>query len=407
MGSKKRVMRSIVNLSTKLSLAALAVLFTVSAASANTLKEVQINAQDSGYGIVFKTDEAAQIKKTVYSDNKMTVELKNTEASSDLDTVYNDVTGVENVTIAPASKDSIKVTFKGEGIANSKLYFEKTQTAASLPAVNTQSQSIQVNAPVSSYTPVYNPEAFASDEDSEYSQTSNPKLNETLTKMHITRSMLVTVKSYIKKAVNKAKSGDINILTVLGIIFIIAAFMFKPKKAAAIKTPQKERSLTGIVPQRPAQIDREIGLNRRLADNMQFNNTVSPIKTGYGLNAYRQSQKNPYTSAIPQSTNGISGIARRKPLAGAPIKKQTLFNKPVPSKAATPVKAKAPSISNTGSLKQSKIPVSHSSSDAADMDSMKFLESITKIYEKSGRSDLAKGLKDNLRKAQISNRISV
>ena len=398
-------MRSIVNLGTKLSLAAMAVFMTVSCAYANTLREIQINAQDSGYGIVFKTDEAAQIKKTIFSDNKMTVELKSTEASPDLDTVYNDVTGVENVTIAPASKDSIKVTFKGEGIANSKLYFEKNAAAQSLPAPTEQSQSIQLNAPVSSYTPVYNPNAFASEEDSEYSQTSNPKLNETLTKLHITRSMLVTVKNCAKKIINKAKSGDINLMTILGIVFIIAAFMFKPKKAAAIKIPERERSLTGIVPQRTPQIDREIGLNRQLTDNMKLNNTSGAIKAGYGLKAYQQSQRNPYTTTPGQSTNGISGIARRKPLpAGAPIKKQTLVNKPVETKVSAPIKPKAPAMSQ---LKQNKIQTKQSASDAPDMDSMKFLESITKIYEKSGRSDLAKGLKDNLRKAQMSNHISV
>ena len=399
-------MRSIVNLGTKLSLAALTVLLTMSCATANTLKEVQINPQDSGYGIVFKADEAAQIKKTVYSDDKMTVELKNTEASSDLDTVYNNVTGVENVTIAPASKDSIKVTFKGEGIANSKLYFEKDSTAASLPPVNTSSQSIQLNAPVSSYTPVYNPDAFAQEETSEYSQTSNPKLNETLTKMHITRSMLVKAKNYIKKAINKTKSGDINVMTILGIIFIAAAFMFKPKKSANTKAQTKERSLTGIIPQRTAQMEREIGLNRQLADNMKLNNnSVNPIKSGYGIKAYQQSQKNPYMSpSVQQSTNGISGIARRKPLATTPVKKQTMKNMPVEPRVSTPVKSKAPAVSSLN-LKQTKVAPKQSAMDTSDMDSMKFLESITKIYEKSGRSDLAKGLKDNLRKAQLANHL--
>ncbi len=399
-------MRSIVNLGTKLSLAVLTVLLTMSCATANTLKEVQINAQDSGYGIVFKTDEAAQIKKTVYSDDKMTVELKNTEASSDLDTVYNNVTGVENVTIAPASKDSIKVTFKGEGIANSKLYFEKDSTAVSLPPVNTSSQSIQLNAPVSSYTPVYNPDAFAQEETSEYSQTSNPKLNETLTKMHITRSMLVKAKSYIKKAINKTKTGDINVMTILGIIFIAAAFMFKAKKSANTKAQTKERSLTGIIPQRTAQMEREIGLNRQLTDNMKLNNnSVNQIKSGYGIKAYQQSQKNPYMSpSIQQSTNGISGIARRKPLATTPVKKQTMKNLPVEPRVGTPVKSKAPAVSSLN-LKQTKVTPKQSTMDTSDMDSMKFLESITKIYEKSGRSDLAKGLKDNLRKAQLANHL--
>ena len=37
-----------------------------------------------------------------------------------------------------------------------------------------------------------------------------------------------------------------------------------------------------------------------------------------------------------------------------------------------------------------------------NMDSIKFLESMTKIYEKNGRSDLAQGLKANMKKAKAN-----
>ena len=406
MGSKKRVMRSIVNLSTKLSFAALAVLLTAACSYANTLTEVQINAQDSGYGIVLKTDETAQMKKTVFSDDKMTIELKDVEASPELDTVYNNVTNVENVTIAPSSKNGIKITFKGEGISNSRVYFEKESSAPLTAANKPQGETISLNAPISSYTPVYNPDAFAAEEDAEYSQTSNPKLNEALTKMHITRSMLVKVKSYAKKAINKAKSGDINIMTVLGLIFIIAAFMFKPaKKASVSRNADREKSLSSILSQKTPQMEREIGLSRQMTDNMRLNNNTSPIKSGYGLKAYQQSQKNPYMSpSMPQSTNGISGIARRKPLASAPVKKQTMKNKPVEPRVSAPIKAKSPSLA-AANTKQTRALSKQTPAESSDLDSMKFLESITKIYEKNGRSDLAKGLKDNLRKAQLTNHL--
>ena len=38
----------------------------------------------------------------------------------------------------------------------------------------------------------------------------------------------------------------------------------------------------------------------------------------------------------------------------------------------------------------------------ANLDSIKFLESMTKIYEKNGRSDLAQGLKTNMKKAKVN-----
>ena len=40
------------------------------------------------------------------------------------------------------------------------------------------------------------------------------------------------------------------------------------------------------------------------------------------------------------------------------------------------------------------------SATASNIDSMKFLESMTKIYEKNGRSDLAQGLKAGMLKAK-------
>ena len=395
-------MRSIVNLGTKLSFAALSVLLSVSCAVANTLSEVQINAEESGYGIVLKTDESAQIKKIVSSDDKVTLELKDVEVSPELNTVYNNAANIENVTIAPASKSGIKIVLKGEGIANSKVYFESPKNIAS--SLNSSTQSIQLNAPVSSYTPVYNPEAFASEED----QTSNPQLNDVLTKMHVSKSMLLTLKRYAKRAIDKTKSGDINMMTVMGVIFIAAALLLRPKKKSM--PVKQQQSLTGILsrPQKTSQMEREIGINRQLVNNMNLNKAAdlssNAVNAGYGMKAYQQSQKNPYTTSSISST-GVSGIARRKPLqskslASAPIKKQTLKNKPVAS-MSTPLKSQMPSMINPVASKKQAAKAKEL--EPSDLDSMKFLESITKIYEKNGRADLAKGLKDNLKKAQMSN----
>ena len=115
-------MRGIVKFSTKLSIAGLFVLMGMSAGFANTLSEIQIDGTDSGYGIVLKTDEITKMKKTVSADNnKLTIQLKDVEVSEDLNTVYNDVTNFENVTVAPAGKSDIKIIFTGEGVANSKV----------------------------------------------------------------------------------------------------------------------------------------------------------------------------------------------------------------------------------------------------------------------------------------------
>ena len=407
MGSIERVMRSIAKFSAKLSLAALVVALSVPSVLANTLSEIQINAQESGYGVVLKTDEAVPVKKTVTANNKLSIELKDVEVSSDLNTVYNNVENIDNVTVVPSGKSGIKIVVKGQNVSDSKIYFDKsnTQPAVTPAQKSSYTQSIQLSAPVSSYTSVYNPDAFAVEEES---QTSNHQLNEILTKMHIDKTMLISVKSLIKKAINKTKSGDINMMTVMGVLFIMAAFMLRPSKKE--KTALKQPSLSSMLSrqnskdssQRTPQTEREIALNKNLASSMNLNNRGASLNSGYGMKAYQNSQRNPYTTN--STSTGVSGIPRRTPIAGksvpsVPIKKQTVNNKPVLKEVNSPIKPKAPSVVHS-SLKPQTV-VADNTSD--NMDSLKFLESITKIYEKSGRTDLAKGLKDNLQKAR-SNR---
>lgn len=400
-------MRSIVKFTTKLSIAGLAVLMGMSTGFANTLSEIQIDALDTGYGIVLKTDETAQIKKTISADNnKLTLQLKDVEVSPDLNTVYNNVTNLDNVTVTPAGKGDIKIIFKGENIADSKILFDKQQSAATLPATPAANESISLSAPVSSYTPVYNQTSL--EEEVQDDQTANPQVNQMLTQMHVSREMLVNAKTFAKKVVNKAASGDINLITILGVIFIIASMLFRPKK----KPVQKQQSLSELLskPKSSAQMEREIALNRRMADNMVLSRpdglaAVNPLNAGYGIRAYQNSQKNPYTTNIEPT--GISGIPRRRPMhqaassmpqnqqhrqivrqSVAPIKRQPVINQPV----STPVATKPQTLANPKMQTTKSTP--------SDLDSVKFLESITKIYEKNGRADLAKGLKENLRKAQ-------
>lgn len=397
-------MRSIGNLSKKMSMAVLAMLLTSSLAIANTLNEVEIKTNESGYGIVLRADEAVQIKRTVSTNDKMSIELKDVKVSEDFNTVYNNVADIDNITVAQTEKGGIKITFKGKNVADSKVYFDTTKVATIKQTEPVH--SIELSAPISSFTPVYKPEMFDVEENVVESQTSNPQLNEVLTKMHITKSMLVTAKAYAKKIVNKTKSGDINMLTMMGIVFVIAAFALRPSKKQSVKLPEKA-GLSGMLAQQPRtpQMEREIALNQSLASSMNLksnNLSGSTVNTGYGMKAYQQSQRNPYTSPV-QTSNGVSGIARRKPLQATPIKKPVTTNKPVSAKVNVPIRAKAPSMINPAPKKT----IQNISSQEAEMDSMKFLESITKIYEKNGRADLAKGLQDNLKKAQMSQKLAV
>ncbi len=402
-------MRSIVNI-TKLSIAGLALCLSITNAMANTLSEVEVSPQGNGYGIVLKTESVAQMKKIVSANDRMAIILKDVNVADDINTVYNNVSDLDNVTVQPASKKDVKIVFKGKNIANSRVSFQSTGSssfASSLPM-----ETLQLNKPVSSYTPVYSPEDFV-EEEVVASQTSNPQLNEVLTKMHITREMLVTIKKYVKAAARKANTitgmDSSNLLTVIGILLIAGVLILKPrknnKKDAVVRNTERPIGL----PSR-ANLEREIGINKSMASNMNLNGAANAAKAGYGMRAYQQSQRNPYTTSNTMS-NGISGIARRPVGQSLSGKRQVLDAKPVTRESA-PIKQNKvlsqrlaetkkvtkPAIQSTMKSAQ----VSTSATQVGDLDSMKFLESITKIYENSGRADLAKGLKDNLKKAQMS-----
>lgn len=352
---------------------------------ANTLSEVQINADEtSGYDIVLKTDSATEMKKVVSDDNKMYIELKNVQASDSLNTVYNNVANIENVTIQPVSKEDLKITFKGEGIAKSKIYFENIKTAP-LASVSSEQETIELNKPMNTYSPVYNPNAFPEEID----QTANPKVNEILTNLNIDRAAVVSAKGFAKKVINKGKNAasgfDLNTITLVGIMFIAAALFLRPKN--------KKENVQKIGLSQ-TNINREVSMNADMASKVpQKLNPMMPA-SAYGVKAYQQSQKNPYMTTNVMS-NGISGIPR-KPLAHPkPVTKKPVLQQSVPVKNTK-------NVTNNTIRDTKPVPSAKKNMDPSDIDSMKFLETITKIYEKNGRNDLAKGLKDNLKKAQMA-----
>ena len=52
-------------------------------------------------------------------------------------------------------------------------------------------------------------------------------------------------------------------------------------------------------------------------------------------------------------------------------------------------------------VRQTTMSTHFSKNSSVNVDSKKFLESMTKIYEKNGRADLAMGLKNNMKKVNI------
>ena len=119
---------------------------------------------------------------------------------------------------------------------------------------------------------------------------------------------------------------------------------------------------------------------------------TKPFTTvNYGLNAYKNGDRNPYETTPVQFHNPRLNNFARRPVeepAAQPVMTQTAM-KPAP--AAQAVSRGMTSPVNTAPVNQSN----------PNVDNLKFLESMTAIYEKSGRHDLARGLQVSLSKNNI------
>ena len=130
-------------------------------------------------------------------------------------------------------------------------------------------------------------------------------------------------------------------------------------------------------------------------------NLEKPFTTvNYGINAYQKENRNPYESeSMPihnprlrnyaSSMNNQNYVSLQQPVSQPvmqavvqPQLQQAVIQQPV-RKNTTPV--------NTAPVNQNN----------PNIDNLKFLESMTAIYEKSGRHDLARGLKASLSKNNI------
>ena len=98
----------------------------------------------------------------------------------------------------------------------------------------------------------------------------------------------------------------------------------------------------------------------------------------YGLNAYRNVNRNPYDS--------VSTPKPQRPVVTPPVKKVSAPVRPTLTLDAEP--AEALKVATTVAAPKKNI------------DNVKFLETMTAIYEKSGRHDLAQGIKANLSKVK-------
>ncbi len=327
----------------------------------NVLQTIEIVPVKDSYNIVFTADKSVDVKKTVQAPNKITLDLKGIRASKTLNTVYNNVSNVDTIMVEPKG-NGISVFFQAENAQAASVSFDSI--APVLPKQKETTQQVKLNSPIESYAPIYR-------EDSLQGKTS--PLFDKLTK----KSDMLTedIKEDLPETLNKIFSYGL-----IGLLIFAVAKLFRRKQTnmqIGLSQSLNEREIDMYKNNQP------IGIS--------YTNVEKPFTTvNYGLNAYKKENQNPYETETmtihnPRLRNYASQGVQTQPIAPQPIAQQ-LTQAPV----QTAVKRRTTTVA---------APSNNQSN--SNFDNLKFLESMTAIYEKSGRHDLAQGLKASLAKNNL------
>ena len=362
----------------------------VQAATDNVLQSIQIDSFKDTYNIVLKSDEKPESKRVITDDNKMMLTLKGVRISQDLNTIYN-ATNIDSVTVEPVGNDTVNVSFQAQNVSHANLIFDTLDTplgvmrAKQAQEQNSQQQpkkhkkKIVLSHPVREYRPVFDTE------DEEDGMNFNSLMSNEY------------ASSFISVFKEDAVTNSITIL-LIGLIILCTVRLFK-------RNSSKEENMQVGLSQ--SLRDREVNLMKDMMTSSQqapvAPQTFRP-EMNYGIKSYQNSVKSPYPQQAmrsPYMSTDIkynSSSLQQKMQSMQKTMQNTQMKQNVQDKA--PAMATTPLRSNktmqTGAQQR---PVSSNARMSApqqrvtNLDSMKFLDSMAKIYEKNGRSDLAQGLK--------------
>lgn len=362
-------------------------------ASDNVLQAIQVNGVKDTYNIILKSDDVAELNKTIQAPNKMILTLKGIRASKTINTIYNNTSSVDSVVVEPIGDDSVKILVQATNVAQAGVHFDTLKTPLGVLGNETNAKKaadeIVLSGPTSSFRPVYN------------NSTNEEEAGSALG-------------SVAKKGVKKLlKDEKISWALSLGLLFIFLMSGFKLIKG---NDNEIKVGLTQSLKDREIELYRGLSANQDLAGAHLSNpignpacNIQRPVAqtnlsgASYGLKAYQDGNRNPY--ATPE-------VQRQRPAVAMPSVPNTVLQQA----NNINLRAQAPGLSkpnanvsnnlgqNVGLMQNTiqKQPMSDTKPKASNIDSMKFLESMTKIYEKNGRTDLAQGLKSNIKKAKMN-----
>ncbi len=366
------------------------------AATDNVLQSIQIDSFKDTYNIVLKSDEKPESKRIINDENKVMITLKGVRVSKDFNTIYN-ATNIDSVTVEPSGSDAVNISIQAQNVSRSNLIFDTLDTPLGVlraqenkkastgkKSAKKAKKKIVLSSPVKEYRPIFN------DVEEEESLSFNSLIS----------------KDYADSFLTSFKEdGLTNTITILliGIIIFCAVKLFRKNN----KEDNIQVGLTQTLRDREMNLMQDMMQSQQMHSQAQSNYGIRP-EMNYGIRSYQEAVKSPYqqqgmrspytTSDIrfnnPAFQSKFQSVAQPNVSASQPLKPQ---KREVPAMAVSALKSN----SNSQLMSKQQRPISKSNMSSAkstmvNVDSMKFLDEMAKIYEKNGQTSFAQGLKSKM-----------
>ncbi len=319
-----------------------------------TLNGVEIKSANSrGYDIVLNTENAPEIQKKTSASDTIILDLKNTKVSKDTNTVYKNADGIEHVVLKPEA-NNVKIEISGEQAAASSVSVNNL-----LASVEGYENTVFVNKPLNAYAPVHSLE--------EETATGAMGILSAIKNSPTLRSLLAS----------QNLGWMMSFVLMFG--FLIFTNLRGPKRSQLnVKINAQEddnKILKAAMERREGLLGAEgVGTSRRRTQlRPKPKDGLSVQQANYGLKSYEN-----------QNASTSSFKIQNSPMNRDLLSSATAQNRrPMRETTATAQELRE-------STKRNEVHI----------DNVKFLESMARIYERSGRVDLANGLTNNIKKAK-------
>lgn len=413
------------------------------------LKAIKVDrAPDWDYVITIKADKDIPIKKYIKANDQLVLDLKNVKPAQFVNTMYNNSTSIQNVVIQPLSGDRIKIFLNGHNIAASKVILDtRNEALSSLPAALPEAQP-EVSKPLpvkETVSPVNT--AVKNNETASHASVVAPKSVPA-------KTTVLPPKQEAPEPITTTASSETSQYSP---IYIDLSKDFNKQNAisAADTSVEKVKSVTPII----AYEDRNIESNGKTASASALSGILSASPLDWALRlgmlaiiivgtvklfARPKNVEIPLVSASakPEDKNIYKSVETQKEILtkslGLPARREGLAQKPSYSSLSSyglreyqnsqlPPKGMSHPLPerklNPGSLRSNtninantavntpskprvrqasfeKITRKQTEEAQTNFDGVKFLETMASIYQKSGRTDLATGIRQNIIRKQ-------